>query len=74
MVKALIDISSKTNKVLGIIKAEYGLKTKSQAMNLIAEIFYDEALAITIRPKYAEKAKKIMSEYVTTRPTEPISV
>jgi len=39
MVLARIDINDYTNKVLNVIKAKFGLKDKSEALNKFAEIF-----------------------------------
>ena len=39
MVKAIIDISQKTNRVINVVKAKYDLKDKSQAINKMAEEF-----------------------------------
>ena len=36
MVKAIVTIDERTNRILNIVKAKYGLKDKSQAINLMA--------------------------------------
>ena len=36
MVQAIVDISMEANRVLNIIKAKYGLRDKSQAINAMA--------------------------------------
>ena len=38
MVQAMIDISEHTNRVLNIVKAKFGLKDKSQAINVVVNI------------------------------------
>ncbi|NOZ76867.1 MAG: DUF2683 domain-containing protein, partial [Euryarchaeota archaeon] len=35
MVKALIDIDEHTNRIINIVKAQYGLKRKSEAIDFI---------------------------------------
>ncbi|TAL46868.1 DUF2683 domain-containing protein [archaeon] len=63
MVKAIIDIDKKTNNVLNIVKAEYGLKDKSQAINRMAEE-YKRFVKIEpeVRPEYIKKLKKIQKQ------------
>ena len=39
MVKAIVKIDERTNRVLNILKAKYGLNDKSQAINLMAQQF-----------------------------------
>gem|GEM_PF-1155032 len=53
MVKAIIDISESTNKTLNAIKVEYDLKTKSEAINKMAELYLSDEPGI--RPEYARK-------------------
>jgi len=62
MVQAIINIKEKTNRVLNILKAKYGLKDKSQAIDLMAKEYEQEILEPELRPEYIEKAKKIMNE------------
>lgn len=63
MVKAIIDINKETNKVLNILKAEYGLKDKSQAINKMAQEF-EKFVRIEpeIRPEYVRKLKEIQKQ------------
>ena len=37
MVQAIINIKESTNRILNILKAKYGLKDKSQAIDLMAQ-------------------------------------
>ena len=59
MVKAIINIDEHTNRLLNILKAKYGLKDKSQAINKMAEQYEEEILEPELRPEYVEKIKKI---------------
>lgn len=60
MVKAIIDIDKEANRILNILKAEYGLKDKSQAINFIAHQFKRFIrLEPEVRPEYIKKLKKI---------------
>ncbi|MCX6820904.1 MAG: DUF2683 family protein [Candidatus Aenigmarchaeota archaeon] len=62
MVKAIVDIDEDANKVLNHLKAEYGLKDKSQAINVLAKEFKRIVrVEPEIRPEYIEKLKKIQN-------------
>jgi hypothetical protein len=60
MVKAIVDIDEETNKVLNHLKVEYGLKDKSQAINVIAREFKRVVrVEPEVRPEYVEKLKRL---------------
>ena len=59
MVQAIINISDQTNRVLNIIKAQFGLKDKSQAIDVMAKQYEEEIMEPPLRPEYIEKMKKI---------------
>ena len=62
MVQAIINIDEKTNRILNILKAKYGLKDKSQAIDLMAHQYEKELLEPELRPEYIEKMKKRQKE------------
>ena len=62
MVKAMIDIDKHTNQVLNIVKAQYDLKDKSEAIEKIVDIYEEEVMEPELRPDYIEKIKKIHKE------------
>ena len=62
MVKAMIDIDKRTNQVLNIVKAQYGLKDKSEAIEKVVDIFEEEVMEPKLRPDYIDKIKKIRKE------------
>jgi len=62
MVKAMIDINKRTNQVLNIVKAQYGLKDKSKAIEKVVYIYEEEIMEPELRPDYIEKVKKIQAE------------
>ena len=62
MVQAIINIEDNANRVLNIIKAKFGLKDKSQAINLMAEQYEKLVLEPELRPEYLNKLKKIDKE------------
>jgi hypothetical protein len=62
MVQAIINIEEHTNRILNIIKAKYGLKDKSAAIDLMATQYEEEILEPELKPEYVEKAKKIIQQ------------
>jgi hypothetical protein len=62
MVQAIINIDEHTNRILNIIKAKYGLKDKSTAIDLMATQYEEEILEPELKPEYVEKARKIMRQ------------
>ena len=59
MVQAIISLDEHKDRVLNIIKGKYGLKNKSEAVNLVIEKFEEEFLEPELRPEYIEKIGKI---------------
>jgi hypothetical protein len=59
MVKAIIDISDDANRILNIIKAEFGLNDKSEAIEKLAEEYREQVFEPKIKPSYLRKLKKI---------------
>jgi hypothetical protein len=62
MVKAIIDIDDRTNQVLNIVKAQYGLKDKSEAIETVVQIFEEEILEPELKPAYIKKVNRIKKE------------
>jgi hypothetical protein len=67
MVQAIINIDDHTNRILNIVKAKYGLKDKSSAINLMAAQYEKEILESKLKPEYIDEAMNIMSQ-------EPLNV
>jgi len=62
MVSAIINISEDTNKILNIIKAKYGLKDKSQSIDVMAQEYGKTILEPQLRPEYVKRLKKILKQ------------
>ncbi len=62
MVKAIVDIDEEANKVINVLKAQYGLKDKSQAINEMARQYKALVLESGIRPEYLKKLERIQKE------------
>ena len=60
MVQAVINIEENTNRVLNIVKAKFGLRDKSEAINLVVTDYEKSALEPSLRPEYKTKLAKIM--------------
>ena len=61
MVQAVINIDENTNRVLNIVKAKFGLKDKSEAINLVVNEYEQTALEPELRPEYKIKLAKIIN-------------
>ncbi len=59
MVQAIINIDERTNRILNIIKAKYGLKDKSAAINRMAIEYEKEILEPELKPEYIKKLEGI---------------
>jgi hypothetical protein len=62
MVQAMIDIDEKTNRVLNIVKAKFGLRDKSEAINLVVTEYENTFLEPELRPEYVKKLDRISKE------------
>ena len=60
MVQAIININENANRVLNIVKAKYGFKDKSEAINLVVSEFEENLLEPELRPEYKVKLAKII--------------
>jgi hypothetical protein len=62
MVQAIINIEDNTNRILNILKAKFGLKDKSEAIDLMAKEYELKILEPELRPEYLKKLEKIKKE------------
>ena len=62
MPTAIVRLDEEANKVINIIKAKYGLRDKSEAINKMAEEYEQEVLEPELRPEYVERFKKFGKE------------
>jgi hypothetical protein len=62
MVKAIVDIDDEANKVINLLKAQYGLKDKSQAINKMAKQYKEIVLESEFRPEYIRKLVETQKE------------
>ncbi len=62
MVKAIVVLDDRTNRILNILKAKHGLKDKSQAINLMAQQFEACVLEPELKPEFIENLKVSQTE------------
>ncbi len=62
MVKAIININDRANRVLNIVKAKHGLRNKSDAINKVVNEYGRSLLEPELRPEFIEKIKKRQKE------------
>mgnify|MGYP001596620796 CR=1 FL=1 len=62
MVKAIVEIDEKANRVINIVKAKENLKDKSDAINLIIESYGKELLEPELRPEFIKELFEAQKE------------
>jgi len=62
MVNAMINISDHTNRILNIIKAKFDLRTKSEAIDIMAKDYEECVLEPQLRPDFISRMKDIEKE------------
>ncbi|MEK6816150.1 MAG: antitoxin [Nanoarchaeota archaeon] len=73
MVQAMISIQENTNRVLNIIKAKYGLKDKSQAIDLVVSEYEKNIMEPELKPEYKAKlTKMIKGKYLSRAEFEKV--
>ena len=62
MVKALITLDERSNRVLNIIKAKLGYRNKSEAIEWLIERYEGELLEPELRPEFIKRMDKRAEE------------
>ena len=62
MVQNIIHIEEHVDRVLNIVKAIFGLKTKSESIALVTKAYEQQELEPELRPEYIAKIEKIRRE------------
>ncbi len=65
MVQSLVTLSEDANRVLNVVKAKHGLRTKSEAIELVTRAYAEELLEPELRPEYVERLRRIEKERST---------
>ena len=58
MVKSIIDLDERENRIVNIVKAKYGLKDKSQALSLILKRYEECELEPQLRPEFVKEIQE----------------
>ena len=58
MVKALITLDERSNRVLNIIKAKFGHSNKSEAIEWLIERYEEDLLEPELRPEFVERMRR----------------
>ena len=59
MVQAVVKLGENEDRILSIVKGKYGLKNKSDAVNLIIDKYGEQLLDPELRPEYGKEILKI---------------
>ena len=62
MVQNIINVNEREDRILNIVKAQHGLKNKSQAVEFVLKIYSESFLEPELRPEYLEKLKRLEQE------------
>ena len=64
MVKAIVNIDERANRILNIVKAKENLKDKSDAINLILNIYGKEMLESELKPEFIKELLAAQNEEI----------
>ncbi len=62
MVQALVEIDERTNRILNIVKAKYGLKDKGQAIKFVVGEYVEYEVEPELKPEFIEKIKSVSKQ------------
>lgn len=62
MVKAIVDIDEKANRIINIVKAKENLKDKSEVLNLILNTYGEEMLEPELKPDFVKELLEAQKE------------
>lgn len=63
-ISARVEINDYANRVLAVIKAKFGLKDKSEAINKFIEIYGDEIVEKQANEEYVKKVIEIANNHL----------
>ncbi len=58
MVKNVVNLGERENRVINIVKAKYGLKDKSQALSVIIKQYEEWELEPQLRPEFVKEIEE----------------
>jgi len=63
MVDARVRLNEYSNRVLGVVKAKYDLRDKSDALNKFVELYGENEVEREVKDSYVKKILKIEEEH-----------
>ncbi len=63
-ISARVELNPYANKVLAVLKAKYGLRDKSAAINKFVELYGDELVEKEANEEYIKKVIEITNNYL----------
>ncbi|MCH7850502.1 MAG: DUF2683 family protein [Nanoarchaeota archaeon] len=63
MISARVELDDYSNRVIGVIKAKFGLNDKSEALNKFIELYGDDIIEKEATIEYTKKAIKIANSH-----------
>ena len=63
MVDARVHLNNYSNRVLGVIKAKYGLRDKSEALNKFVQMYGPNEVEPEVKESYVKKILKLEEEH-----------
>lgn len=74
MVQAIININEKTNRVLNMIKAKYGLHNKSEAINKFVDLYEDDFLEPELKESFVKELITSSEAHMREHPERRMSL
>lgn len=62
MVQSVITLNEHENRIINVVKGKFGLRNKSEAIQLIIDEYEKELLEPELRPEYVEKMEERAKE------------
>ncbi|MFH1802272.1 MAG: antitoxin [archaeon] len=59
MAQNIVNLGEREDRVLNIVKAMHGLKTKSEAIALVTQVYEENFLMLEVKPEYLKKLETI---------------
>ncbi|MFH0986466.1 MAG: DUF2683 family protein [Candidatus Micrarchaeota archaeon] len=70
MVQAMIQIDEHTNKILNLVKINYDLRNKSEAIEVLVKKYENDDMEPEFKPEYIKKLDRIEKHGKFTRVTD----
>lgn len=64
MVKAIVNINDDANRILNIVKSKENLKDKSEAINLVVNLYGNELMEPELRPEFIKELLNAQKEEI----------